>query len=194
MPKKVDHHARRTLIADALMRVAATQGLEAVSIRHVAAEAGVSTGMVQHYFRTKDEMMRFAIDVVADRVKERVAAGGHGDTPKAAVRAFLVQMLPLDRTRVMEAHVALAYQAYAAVQPAVERGRPKNEATRAHIARRIRDAHEHAGTKPPCDPDLAATTLIGLVEGLGVQVLRRHYPGGHALAALDAYLDYAFGP
>ena len=57
MPKKVDHQERRTLIADALMRVAADQGLEAVSLRHVAAAAGVSSGMVQHYFRTKDEMM-----------------------------------------------------------------------------------------------------------------------------------------
>lgn len=64
MPKKVDRHERRTLIADALMRVAARQGLEAVSLRHVAAEAGVSPGMVQHYFRTKDEMMAFAMAVV----------------------------------------------------------------------------------------------------------------------------------
>ena len=39
MPKKVDHAERRRLIADALMRVAAEQGLEAVSLRHVAAAA-----------------------------------------------------------------------------------------------------------------------------------------------------------
>jgi AcrR family transcriptional regulator len=55
MPKKVDRQERRTLIADALMRVAADQGLAAVSLRTVAAEAGVSAGMVQPYFRTKDE-------------------------------------------------------------------------------------------------------------------------------------------
>ncbi len=30
----------------------AAQGLESVSVRHVAAEAAVSPGMVQHYFRT----------------------------------------------------------------------------------------------------------------------------------------------
>ncbi|MGH3910171.1 MAG: TetR/AcrR family transcriptional regulator, partial [Pseudonocardiaceae bacterium] len=64
MPKRVDHRARRTQIADALMRVAATKGLQAVSLRHVAHEAGVSAGMVQHYFRTKDEMMTFALEVV----------------------------------------------------------------------------------------------------------------------------------
>lgn len=72
MPKKVDHQERRTLIADALMRVAADQGLEAVSLRHVAAEAGVSAGMVQHYFRTKDEMMAFAMAVVRERGQIRV--------------------------------------------------------------------------------------------------------------------------
>ena len=57
MPKKVDPEERRRLIADALMRVAAEQGLESVSLRHVATQAGVSAGMVQHYFRTRDEMM-----------------------------------------------------------------------------------------------------------------------------------------
>ena len=57
MPRRVDHQLRRKQLADAVMRLAATEGLEEVSLRHVAAEAGVSTGMVQHYFRTKDEMM-----------------------------------------------------------------------------------------------------------------------------------------
>ena len=48
MPKLVDHHERRTLLAAALLRVAATRGLMDVSLRHVAAEAGVTAGMVQH--------------------------------------------------------------------------------------------------------------------------------------------------
>src|SRR3954467_4457371 len=60
------------------MRVAAHQGLEAVSLRHVATEAGVSTGMVQHYFRTKDEMMTFATgpDASARRTAARRRPGG----------------------------------------------------------------------------------------------------------------------
>jgi AcrR family transcriptional regulator len=56
------------------MSLAATRGLEAVSLRHVATEAGVSTGMVQHYFRTKDEMMTFALEMVMDNIQARATA------------------------------------------------------------------------------------------------------------------------
>ncbi|GAA3341574.1 hypothetical protein GCM10020358_33470 [Amorphoplanes nipponensis] len=54
------------------MRVAAEQGLESVSLRHVATRAGVSAGMVQHYFDSRDEMMAFALSVVRERSALRV--------------------------------------------------------------------------------------------------------------------------
>src|ERR671910_1577923 len=100
MPRKVDHRERRELLADALMRLAAARGLEGVSLRHVAAEAGVSTGMVQHYFRTKDEMMTFALGMVMDRIRERSQADAAPASASASacelVRRLLLQVLPLD--------------------------------------------------------------------------------------------------
>ena len=48
MPRKVDHDERRRHIVGALLRIAGTQGLDAVSMREVAQEAGVSLGAVQH--------------------------------------------------------------------------------------------------------------------------------------------------
>src|SRR3712207_914935 len=97
------------------MRVAATDGLQAVSLRHVAQEAGVSTGMVQHYFRTKDEMMTFALGVVSENVQARLAAEAVPDgqdgsaSPREVVRGFLLEMLPIDETRRREGHVGLAF-------------------------------------------------------------------------------------
>ncbi|MFC4565552.1 TetR/AcrR family transcriptional regulator [Nocardiopsis mangrovi] len=199
MPKRVDHRARRTQIADALMRLAASQGLEAVSLRHVAAEAGVSTGMVQHYFRTKDEMMAFALDVVMDGIQERMAAAGGGGTGGGArrgapsarddVRALLVQLLPLDEQRSREGHVALAFLAYAATKPALAEGlRTSAARMRAHLADRIR-----AGGVGGADPARAAAALLALVDGLGVHALSGQLPADDALAALDAHLDSLFG-
>ena len=118
MPKRVDHRERRTLIADALMRVAAERGLEAVSLRHVAAAAGVSSGMVQHYFRTRDEMMTFALAVVRDRNEARVtraiAALGETPAPRELLRTMLAALLPLDEERRADGRVALAFLAYTA--------------------------------------------------------------------------------
>ena len=41
MPKKVDHGRRREEIAEAVCRLAGRQGLDGVSLRQVAAEAGL---------------------------------------------------------------------------------------------------------------------------------------------------------
>ena len=48
MPKIVDHDARRAAIAEALWRVAERDGVEGVTMRAVAREAGWSTGVVTH--------------------------------------------------------------------------------------------------------------------------------------------------
>lgn len=190
VPKQVDHHERRTLLADALLRVAAQRGLMDVSLRHVAAEAGVTAGMVQHYFRTKDEMMIFALDVVAARVQARLAGDpdvAAGD-PRRLVRALLVQLLPLDADRELEGRVAVAYHAYAASRPDVAaRLREDTRGMRAAVAAEIRAA------PGVLDPEVAATGLLALVEGLAVHVLGGHLAPADALATLDAHLAVAFG-
>ncbi|CAM5387878.1 hypothetical protein SGRIM128S_03563 [Streptomyces griseomycini] len=123
------------------MRLAATRGLEAVSLRHVAAEAGSLPGMVQHYFRTKDEMMGFALEMVMDRIEERSRAALTPGSPREIVRALLLQILPLDETRRLEGHVGLAFLAYAAVKPAMAVGlREAADGMRGCLADQVRAA------------------------------------------------------
>jgi AcrR family transcriptional regulator len=198
MPRRADHAARRRQLTAALMRLAATQGLEQVSVRHVASEAGVSTGMVQHYFRTKDEMMTFALEMVIENIKTRATAQAihHGPdaSPKALVRALLTQILPLDETRRLEGHVFLAFLAYAAVKPAITGPlRDSNEEMRALIAEQISQAQATNDTAMRIDPGHAATALLALVDGLGLRLLGRRYPAQTALDALDAHLAALFG-
>ncbi|RZU73105.1 TetR family transcriptional regulator [Micromonospora kangleipakensis] len=199
MPKRVDHRERRKLIADALMRVAAEHGLEAVSLRHVATEAGVSSGMVQHYFRTKDEMMTFALSVVHERSEARVirAVAGLGDapSPRALLRTMLVELLPLDESRRADGRVALAFLAYTAVRPTVAAALHQETAgLLAFIAGQIRIAQAAGTADRHVDPDRAAVGLLAILEGLGVYLLGGHYSPETALAALDAQLDLVLGP
>ncbi|MEH0939124.1 TetR/AcrR family transcriptional regulator [Micromonospora psammae] len=189
MPKKVDRQERRTLIADALMRVAAEQGLEAVSLRHVAAEAGVSAGMVQHYFRTKDEMMAFALDVVRERGQARVTAAlsrlGEDPAPRLLLRTMIAALLPLDEQTRADGRVALAFLAYTAVRPAAATGlRTETAQLSAFVS----------GILPVPDPDDAAAGLLALMEGLGLYLLGGQYTAEQALRALDTHLDLLFGP
>ena len=190
VPRKVDHRERRELLADALMRLAATRGLQEVSLRHVAAQAGVSTGMVQHYFRTKDEMMMFALGMVMDRIRERSQAELAPASPRELVRGLLLQVLPLDEMRRLENHVVLAFLAYAAVKPSIASGlREAAAQMRTFLADQLRAASPADGV----DPERAAAGLLALVDGLGLQLLSRQYAEQDAVAALDAQLALLFG-
>lgn len=197
MPKVVDHRERRTLIADALMRVAAEQGLEAVSLRHVAAEAGVTSGMVQHYFRTKDEMMEFAFAVARERYEARIAEaiGQLGDTASTRdlVRTMLTALLPLDEPRHADGRVALAFLAYAAVRPAAA-GLLREDTSQmlAFLTAQLRAAQAAGDARPGVDPAAAAAGLLALVEGLGVYLLAEQYPPQTAQDTLDAQLALIF--
>lgn len=194
MPKVVDHNERRTSIAEALLRVAGEHGLEAVSLRHVAAEAGVTSGMVQHYFRTKDEMMAFALEVVRERSEARLTAAvtalGADPSPRQVLRTVVAEMLPVDEPRRADGRVALAFLAYTAVRP--EAAAPLRADTAAMLTF-FADQIRACGPRPGIDPDRAATGLLALMEGLGVHLLGGHYRAETALAVLDAHLDAIFG-
>ncbi|MDF5756545.1 TetR family transcriptional regulator C-terminal domain-containing protein [Spongiactinospora sp. TRM90649] len=217
MPRRADHHARRVLIAEALLEVASRRGLEAVSLRHVAAEAGVTSGMVQHYFGTKDEMLVFASRVAGERVRARARTDDHaGEGPGAArrrARALLVQLLPLDDRRRDEARVSLAFWAYAAVHPAlaaqlrestarlaalltdqIRAGRAASDGGPGRTARDGEPARHDPGRTGQTGPDGEATGLLALTAGLAVHVLGGHCPPATALTLLETRLDALFGP
>ena len=74
MPKLIDHDSRREEIAEATWRVIHAQGISGVSIRTVAAEAGISTGSVRHVFPSKTDLLVDATDYEIGRAscRERV--------------------------------------------------------------------------------------------------------------------------
>ncbi len=61
MPKVVDHDIQRMKFAEAAMSLIARHGLEGVTMRAVAAEAGLSYGSLFHYFSSKDELLMHAV-------------------------------------------------------------------------------------------------------------------------------------
>lgn len=193
MPKEVDHTQRRRAIADALWRVVARDGFEGVSLRHVAAEARVSMGLVQHYFRTKEQMLLFALDSMEERAGGRFAAElarlPDPPPPRAAVRAFLLQLLPLDEARRTEGH-----SMYALLAGALRHGElgDRLHAGMAQLHEFVTMQVAAAGVAP--DADRAAATLLALTDGLAAHVLGGYLTPDRALAAFEAHLDVVFGP
>lgn len=71
MPKIVDHEVQREAFARAAMRLIAREGLEGVTMRAVAAEAGLSYGSLFHYFDSKDELLMFAVRQTIEQQSRR---------------------------------------------------------------------------------------------------------------------------
>ncbi|MCX7287375.1 MAG: TetR family transcriptional regulator C-terminal domain-containing protein [Rhodobacterales bacterium] len=81
--------------------VAATQGLvaeggaEAATVRAIAARAGVTAGLIRHYFQTKDELIRAAYRSLMDDMtaKASAALAGAGALPEERLAAFVAASL-----------------------------------------------------------------------------------------------------
>jgi AcrR family transcriptional regulator len=99
MPRQVDHDERRRQLTEALLRIASTRGLRAVSMREIAAEAGVSLRVVQYYFTNKQALLESGLTELGARmdrrVRQRAAAAGE-PTPRGVFAAVLGTILPFD--------------------------------------------------------------------------------------------------
>lgn len=169
MAKHVDHHQRRDELAAAVWRLVVREGVEAASLRRVAAEAGWSVGSVRHYFATQHELLVFAMELVVTRATARLQATPPGADARTTAAALLHQLLPLDDERRAEMQVWLAFSTRAAVDPAL---RPLRDEAHAGIAQLCR---ELAATLGAADPDLTGGELHALADGLALQgVLTPH--------------------
>lgn len=57
MPKYVDHAERRRELLDTAAAIITTEGINAATIRRIASASGFTTGMVTHYFASKDGLI-----------------------------------------------------------------------------------------------------------------------------------------
>lgn len=115
MPKIVDQEERRRELAAALWRLLVRDGTGAATLRRVAAEAGWSVGSLRHYFDSQAALLAYSMELVIDRVTERVNALG----PDADPAALLEETLPLDEERRAETQVWTAFTAAALTDPSL---------------------------------------------------------------------------
>ena len=119
MPKEVDHPARRRELADAACRAIASNGLAGTTLADVADESGWSIGSIRYYFPNKDELVASALWRAGERVDERIRRRTAGGMTMNDLRIAATELLPLDADRREMSLVYLAFQAQAAVVPAL---------------------------------------------------------------------------
>lgn len=186
MPKRVDHEQRRREITEAVWRIAAADGLEAVSLGQVATAAGVSKGLVQHYFDSREEMLAYATRRLRERVEARVATRVRAapGTPRATLRTLLLGLLPTDDASRTDELVAQAFFLRALKDPAIaERFQTGHTLITDAITDRI---HALPGD---LDAPTEARILLALATGLATALILGQLTPGEAQTAVDQQLD-----
>jgi AcrR family transcriptional regulator len=196
VPKRVDHEARRLAIADAIFALIGSRGLEAVSLRDVAAQAGVSMGAVQHYFDSKEDMLLFALGHMRDRALARMQAelaAIAAPTARETIRAAARAMLPVSKQGAQEAIVAGAFFTIATVNSAYAEPLRDGYQRLLAVSRQTLAAAARAGELASgIDAEREAAMLFFLVQGLVGPVLLGILSSADALGLLDHQLDRIF--
>ena len=183
-PAPVDHEERRRALTRVLLDLVAERGIEGASIRALATAAGVSIGTVQHYFASKDDLLRHAYRQMAAEAGEHAERrAGAAATPADALREVLLELLPLDRRRERALRIGLAFgvRALQSSDLAAELQRDTRE-----LLDGLRELLAAAGA---ADPRREAIAVMALNDGLSSQLLfDEELTGAEAVAVLDAHL------
>ena len=160
MPKVVDHDARRTTIVEAALAVIVERGLEGATMRRIAQEAGSTTGLVTHYFASKDEVLIAALRHVHRAAGARMIEAMRNREGIEALRAVIEESLPLDDARRAEWKIWLAFWGHAPTAPAlaIEQQQRYEEWTDL-LAQLVVDA----------GLDTSVTGLVAVIDGIGVR-------------------------
>lgn len=192
MPRKVDHDERRRHLVEALLRLTGARGLDAVTLREVAHEAGVSMGAVQHYFASKEEMLGYALahwlqlsvhEGFARRVVARLGPDPGRAAPVDVLMAVAAEYLPHDDASRQDSRVALAFTSRAAVEPALAEALGPAYRGLAHTLQSALGRLQGAAAEPEQGPLLAA-----LLDGLRTPVLLGALGYDEALGLVEHHL------
>lgn len=174
-------------MTDAVRLLLSARGFEAVTVAAVARTCGVSVGLVQHYFPTKDDLLvsthQATLDAVDERVTTLVADAERRHEPiRSILSAALVEYLPVDARRRTDHAVRLALLVRGATGPTARAIAAEHQRLlRARIETATRNGIGCGEVAPTTHPARAGHELVAVVLGLSDQLFV--HDGGEEFAA-----------
>lgn len=164
--------ARTEEFADAALQIVARDGLQGLSFRTVAREAGWSLGAVQKAFATKDELLQAALE----RAQSTVAGNFSSEPAKPTLERWLVDLvmatLPIDRERRAAVIVGVAFADRAPFDEKIAATiRSSDEAIRNQLERLFAWRRAEGELRAHLDDDSLARTILAFSTGLASQLL-----------------------
>jgi TetR/AcrR family transcriptional regulator, transcriptional repressor of bet genes len=166
---------RRQQLIEATIRCVANQGLAETTTATVAREAGLSQGIINLHFRSKDRLLIETLRYLADEYRNacREAAKDAGDSPVAGLKA----MVELDFRRNIcsrdKLAVWFAFWGERRFRPTYRRICAARDKSYEDILRVMCVRLCEEGDYPDVDPALVADGLSALTDGLWLDLLVR---------------------
>jgi AcrR family transcriptional regulator len=107
VPKIVDHAQRRDEIAHVACQVVANYGFEQATVARIARAAGYTTGMVAHYYESKQAIILAALRLILFRIEERLTR--EREDGEADLLEVLSEALAIDAQRFTECAFWMAF-------------------------------------------------------------------------------------
>jgi AcrR family transcriptional regulator len=172
MPAKPGIHeaARRTQILRAARSCIVELGYERVTMRDVAETAGVSTGTIVHYFGDKDTMLEAALlDKVQDTgIAFRATLTG-AQTAWERLERLVTASLPETEEVRDEWRLWLTFWGEVTRNERLRAVSEKQHRRWTRFLARIIAEGSASGEFAAVDPDITATQLAALIDGLAIQ-------------------------
>ena len=184
---------RREQIVRATIRCLAREGYTRLTMKQVAREAGVSQGILHYYFADKRAMLAATLEAVTRDLDRRVAAAQSrtGRDARTRLRALVRACLEVAVSR---PEFWVVFVEFWGEMLHDRRLRDLNTAvysrTRRLIGRLIAEG-VRAGRFRPVDPRRAAAVVLGLIDGLSLQLT--FDPEAFGVAEAARFCDDALG-
>jgi AcrR family transcriptional regulator len=167
-----DSGERRDEVVKATWRVIAREGLDKASMRAIAQELGTSTGVLTHYFRDKDQMLEFVLSSMAESLEAARVPLMNGAISVEQVLDVLARVLPGTPLRVdwWKVWISFTVAAFSRKRQSLDHATLFSE-TRKFWTGILRRLQKNGHIRADLNPELEATTLLCLFDGLGVHTV-----------------------
>lgn len=169
MPRTTRNPEARERVVEAAWRVVAAEGVLGASMRKIAAEAGVTTGSVTHYFEDKEAVIAGVVAHNNLRSRARIDAAIGKSRGVVALESAVEAMLPVDAERRLEWQVGVASWGPTAPGEAAAKGlRAGWKALQGLLASLLEQAIEDGELPDGIDVRYEAGRLVALIAGVGM--------------------------
>ncbi len=165
MPKQVDHALRRRELVAASWDVISREGLEALTLRKVAAAADCTTGRIAHYFNGREELLLAALSSAYAAAEARMVRIEQSTrSAEDRLRGVIHEALPLNVERLKEWRVWMVFWAAAATNDDLAQENIRRYVAWQRMLARL--ITEHAGS---VNAENLAFALVAMIDGIGVR-------------------------